>query len=353
MMILDKSEFLSYSLVLYVFGNFFFTQIYFTTLKHCGRYCQNPANRLYLHYNTITMAYNDFKRYVWLIDLLNNFDGVTFDDIDDAWRDEPEMNPDGDPLPLRTFYNHKKAIKSVFDIDIKRSATDGKYRVMLDDGTGFGRMQRSLMSMLSLSSAIDRYNDLSGRILYEEDPYVYPEWMKRIIYAMNHGKMIRLEYRKYGDEEPVLRTLAPYCLKMFKRRWYLLAKEGRSLKTFALDDRTISVEELNNGFVLPEDFDAEKYFQDVFGIRSSPPKRVVLKAYGQEVDYLRSTPLHPSQKEEETGEGYSIFSLFVGINAWEFYQEILSHGNRLEVMEPQTLREDIADIIDVMRDRYA
>jgi hypothetical protein len=299
------------------------------------------------------MAYNDFKRYVWLIDLLNNFDGVTFDDIDDAWRDEPDMNPDGDPLPQRTFYNHIKAIKCVFNIEIKRSSKDGRYRVTLDDGSGFGKMQRSLMSMLSLSGAIDRYSGLSGRILYEEDPYVCPEWIKRIIYAMNHSKMIRMEYRKYGDGKSSLRTLAPYCLKMFKRRWYLLAKDGRSLKVFALDDRTIGVEELDEGFGLPEDFDAEVYFKNVFGIRLSPPKRVVLKAYGHEVDYLRSTPLHPSQKEEESGDGFSIFSLFVGINAWEFYQEILSHGNRLEVLEPKTLREDIADIIDVMRDRYA
>ena len=39
------------------------------------------------------MAYIDYKRYVWLIDLVNNFDGVTFDDIDEAWQDEPELNP--------------------------------------------------------------------------------------------------------------------------------------------------------------------------------------------------------------------------------------------------------------------
>lgn len=30
------------------------------------------------------MAYNDFKRYVWLIDLLNNVDGASFQDINDA-----------------------------------------------------------------------------------------------------------------------------------------------------------------------------------------------------------------------------------------------------------------------------
>lgn len=298
------------------------------------------------------MAYNDFKRYIWLIDLLNNFDGVSFNEIDDAWQDEPEMNPSGNPLPLRTFYNHVKAVKSIFDIDIKRSKDDGKYRVLFSEDIGPVGRQKALMSTLSMNSVLDRHKNLSSRVFFEEEHYVYPEWMKTILYSMDHGKKIGLEYKKYGDKESTYRTLSPYCLKMFKHRWYLLAKEGRDLKTFALDDRTLSIDMLNEGFLLPDDFDAGEYFANVFGIRPSPPKRVLLKAYGQEVDYLRSTPLHPSQKEEESGEGYSIFSLFVGINAWEFYQEILSRGNRMEVLEPRTLREDIADIIDVMRERY-
>ena len=49
------------------------------------------------------MAYLDFKRYVWLIDLLNNFDGVSFNHIDEAWQDAKDLNPEGKPLPLKTF----------------------------------------------------------------------------------------------------------------------------------------------------------------------------------------------------------------------------------------------------------
>ena len=299
------------------------------------------------------MAYLDFKRYVWLIDLLNNFDGVAFEYIDDAWQDAKDLNPEGKPFPLKTFYNHLKAIRSIFDIDIKLSRKDGRYRVLNTEPVGIGRMQKSLMSMLSLRNTIDRYKGLSGRILYEEEPDVFPEWMRRILYAMNHGKQILLEYRKYGDTRTTSRTLEPYCLRMFRRRWYLLAKDGKTLKTFALDDRTVGIEELDAHFTLPEDFNAEDYFRHVFGIRSSTPKRVLLKAYGQEADYLRSTPLHPSQQEEETGDGYAVFSLFIGIDAWEFYQEILSRGNRIEVLAPKALRKDIAARIEEMRARYA
>ena len=73
----------------------------------------------------------------------------------------------------------------------------------------------------------------------------------------------------------------------------------------------------------------------------------------QEADYLRSAPIHPSQKETEKGVDYSIFTLHLGTNAWEFYQEILSHGNRLEILAPASLRKDIAARIEEMRERYA
>ena len=119
------------------------------------------------------MAYIDFKRYTWLIELLNNFDGVTFEDIDDAWQDAEDLNPEGKPLPLKTFYNHIRAIKSIFDIDVDYSRKDKKYRVRTQNAASSGHMQKSLMSMLSLSATMDKYKGLSGRILYEEEPHVF------------------------------------------------------------------------------------------------------------------------------------------------------------------------------------
>lgn len=102
-----------------------------------------------------------------------------------------------------------------------------------------------------------------------------------------------------------------------------------------------------------EDFDAESYFRDTFGIMKSPAKNVIVKVYGNEADYWRSSPLHPSQQEIETENDYAVFSLKVGTDAWEFVQELLSRGDRIEVLKPQSLRKEIARYIEVMRGRYA
>jgi hypothetical protein len=295
------------------------------------------------------MAHNDFKRYIWLIELLHRVDGASFADIDDAWQDDPLLNPVGAPLPVRTFYNHINAIKEIFDLEITQSKRDRKYRVT----NYYGRVQEEIVSYLSLNATINRYKDLRGRVLGEEEPRVDQHYLQLICQAMHEGKKVRLEYRKYGDAYPKDRLLSPYCLKMFKRRWYLLAKEGEYLKTFALDDRSSGIEILDEASDCPVGFDAQTYFRDTFGIRNAPARKVIVKAYGHEADYWRSCPLHPSQQEIETENDYAVFSLKVGTDAWEFVQELLSRGDRIEVLKPQSLRKEIARYIEVMRGRYA
>ena len=319
------------------------------------------------------MAHNDFKRYIWLIETLNRNDGVSFEDLNKIWQDDPVLNPDEAPLPLKTFYNHLKAIKEIFGISIQLNRKDKKYRVVTDDSDNVGSMQRALMSTLSLNGTIERYKDLEGRILYEEEPYVYPEWMRQIMHAMKYNRKIRLDYRKYGEDTISHREICPYCLKMFRRRWYLLALDGKVLKTFALDNRTVEVKELDNRtveikeldnrtveikerdkeFDYPRDFDAGAYFRDAFGIRNGKPSEVLVKALKNEADYWRSAPLHPSQKEIETTDDYAVFSLNVNIDAWEFIQELLSRGDRIEVLSPVGLRRIMAMHIEEMRKLYA
>ena len=302
------------------------------------------AIMLYLH-----MAHNDFKRYIWLIELLNRVDGASFQDINDAWRDNLQLNPQGEKLPLRTFYNHMNVIKEIFDLEIARSKSDGKYRV----SNYYGKGQEEIVSYLSLNATLNRYKDLKGRVLYEKEPRTVHDLLQKVIQAMHEGKKINLEYRKYGETWPKDRTLSPYCLKMFKRRWYLLAKEGESLKTFAIDDRVISISVMGIASSYPANFDAKAYFRDTYGIQPTPARNVLIKTYGVETDYWRSSPLHPSQQEIETGKDYAIFSLKVGTEAWEFIQELLSRGDRIEVLKPQSLRKEMARCIEGMRERYA
>jgi predicted DNA-binding transcriptional regulator YafY len=136
---------------------------------------------------------------------------------------------------------------------------------------------------------------------------------------------------------------------VFKRRWYLLGKYGNGkLKIYALD-RMQNVDIEFNQFELPKDFSAEAFFSTCFGIivGDKEPQSIKLKVAAQQADYLRTLPLHPSQKVVEQTKDYTIFSYFLRIT-YDLRQEILTLGDTVEVLYPKELRKTMADICKKM-----
>ena len=106
---------------------------------------------------------------------------------------------------------------------------------------------------------------------------------------------------------------------------------------------------------MPEDLDAKTWFQSLHGIRKyddMKSQQVLLKVYGKQVRYFRSLPLHSSQEEVETHRDHSIFAYNLAPD-YDFKQDILSFGDTVEVLEPNSLREDIHSTIENLFNRYA
>ena len=76
------------------------------------------------------MAANLLGRYVWLIDTLRRYKRLTFQEISELWQESGLGY--GEELPLRTFHNHQKAIKDIFDVYIDCDRKDG-YRYYIDE----------------------------------------------------------------------------------------------------------------------------------------------------------------------------------------------------------------------------
>jgi predicted DNA-binding transcriptional regulator YafY len=61
--------------------------------------------------------------------------------------------------------------------------------------------------------------------------------------------------------------------------------------------------------------------------------------------------LHHSQREIESNADYTIFEYKIA-PTYDFIQEILSHGNQLEVLSPDAFRQQIKAIIQEMNTFY-
>lgn len=293
------------------------------------------------------MAKNFFKRYIWLVDLINRRKYVSFKEISEAWMRSP-LNETGDPLSERTFFNHKDAIAGMFGIEILNDRSLGFYIGRSDVGSD--ETSDWMLHTLCLNNVLHENADMKDRILMEKVPSS-ERFLTDIISAMRDFRVIRLCYQSFRHPEPFCFNVRPYCVKYFKQRWYLLGDSDLGLRIYSLD-RFVDMEELEEHFEIPKGFDAEEYFGNYFGvIIGEEPEDVKIRVVPDQVKYFRTLPLHGSQRETVQEDGSSVFSYHIA-PTFDFVQEILSHGADVEVLEPAELRESIADNVAGMASRY-
>ena len=281
---------------------------------------------------------------------------MTFEKINMLWKVCPAK--DG-PIPLRTFHEYRKGIKEMFDVDIECDRSKNVYYVKNPEALNNNKLAKWLLHKYSIPQEFAVFNGMKDRVILEEIP-TGTAFLEPIIEAMRTNVELRIDYQRYqhGQHEEHLRTfdMQPYALKVYNRRWYLLGymKEDDDIRTIALD-RIIDLELLANKFELPANFDARKYFTNVVGIyvdKDLPVEKVRIRAYGAQADYLRSVPLHGSQSEGNSKHGeYAEFSYNLCVTP-ELVSQLLGMGDKVEVLEPESLRDKIKNVLQLTIKNY-
>lgn len=297
-----------------------------------------------------------YYKYIWLLDLLLTSDPLTFEDICMMWEDNPAF--DG-TLPIRSFHEYRKGIKEMFGVDIECDRSKNVYYVKNPEVLDESKLGKWLLQKYSIPQDFATFNSMKDRILLEEIP-LGTSFLNPIIEVMQTNVELQVDYQRYEDEqeEEHLQELhiQPYALKVFNRRWYLLGyiKEKGALRTIALD-RILGMKVLMNSFELPKDFDARKYFANVVGIyvnNDLPVTKVKIRAYGIQADYLRSTPLHKSQSEGRSKRGeFAEFTYRLCVTP-ELISQLLAMGDKVEVLEPESLRDEMKKRLEECLTRY-
>ena len=299
------------------------------------------------------MISKTYYRYIWLLDTLMTSSPLTIDEINMLWEDCPAS--DGQPIPLRTFHEHRKGIKEMFGVDIECDRSKNVYYVKNPEVLDENKLGRWLLRKYSIPQDFVTFNGLKDRVLLEEIP-LGQAFLDPIMEAMLHNMELKIDYQQYKVDQRQEFHIQPYALKVFNRRWYLLGflKEQDGMRLIALD-RILDLKILSTSFELPEDFDAHKYFANVVGIfvnKDIPVTKVKIRAYGDQADYLRSTPLHKSQSEGSSKYGeFAEFTYRLCITP-ELVSQLLAMGDKVEVLESEELREEIKERINNMLNFY-
>lgn len=311
-----------------------------TPLRYLCSTTQNPN----------AMVKDLFNKYIWLVDTIYRSRSITFEEINERW--QRSSLSEGEPLPRRTFHNWRTAIEQVFDINIGCRRKGGyRYYIEHADDMERGGVRNWLLNTFAVNNLINESHHLKRRILFEQIPSGRKH-LTPIIEAMRDSLELRINYQGFWADEPSAYTLRPYCVKVFRQRWYVLGYclERDALRIFALD-RIHGLQATHAKFKYPKDFNPEAYFADSFGITvgGEEPEMIELKVYSSHRDYIRALPLHTSQHEVETADDYSVFAYFMRPTL-DFMQEILSRGAEVEVLRPAALREAIgSEILEMER----
>lgn len=193
--------------------------------------------------------------------------------------------------------------------------------------------------------------------------------------AITDRHVLRFFYQRFG-QEPFELTFHPQFLKEYNGRWFVFGDAERVLvdehdeeerETFKvynvpLDRIVGDVSMIDNVEYLPAEKGIyQRFFNDIIGVTHEKGAKVEQVVIRTKTEYqhglLQTKPLHHSQKETlpfgryDDGE-YGEVTLTIEPNR-ELRGKILAYGQYLEVIHPQSLREQLKDIIKQQMMQYS
>jgi predicted DNA-binding transcriptional regulator YafY len=235
----------------------------------------------------------------------------------------------------------------------------GDYRYSIENIEDIteGGLQSWLFNTFAVSNALTGCMGIKDRIQLEYVPsgelYLQP-----IIDAMKENRVINITYKSYWEDSQKNYDVQPLCLKLFRQRWYVIVRKNVARKDAKIWicglDRILSLQKTEETFTMPKDWDVDAYFDGFIGVirdEDYDKEIVKIKVNAKQANYLRDLKIHRSQQEAERNDEYSIFTYCLR-PTFDFQQELLWNADKVEVLEPQWLRDEMADIIQKMLDLY-
>ena len=144
-----------------------------------------------------------FRRSRWLVDVICRYKKISFEEINMEWKIS-RLNDDKEDIPLRTFHEHKKAVKVILDIDIKCEKDGFKYYIenpddMMKDAVG-DWMQYALLSKNQKCETEIKKPRKSNKTSTER-LFLRYAWLVAVIYSYRNDDGISFSEikQKWGD----------------------------------------------------------------------------------------------------------------------------------------------------------
>lgn len=183
-------------------------------------------------------------------------------------------------------------------------------------------------------------------IEFEQNLYLTGlEHIATLYHAILHKQNLTITYKSFRSDQLQQSNFSPHYLKQYNNRWFVFGAVAgfENSTTYALD----RIQEVSNNTEAYQDTttDFEEYFEDVIGVtipQNASLEVIELKVAASLFPYIRSKPLHGSQKVKEVNDDFAMVELKLLPN-YELESVLLSFGESIAVMQPITLRERLKE----------
>jgi predicted DNA-binding transcriptional regulator YafY len=326
--------------------------IRYQTLNRCFR---NPGRTYYIE--DLIKACNDA-----LLDVDPSSSGIRkrqlFDDIK-FMRDSQGFN-----APIESFKDGRKAWYRYSDMSfsINNQPLNEKEAQQLKESLAtlsrFKGMPQfewvdEIKARLEVSFKLKSHEKV---IEFEENQYLTGKEHIGVLYdAIINKQVLEIQYHPFKREDPMQLILHPYFLKQYNNRWFLFGRRNdvANMTTIALD-RINDIQTVRADYIPNNEINFEEYFYDIVGVsvpNDNTPETILLKIDAESWPYIRTKPIHGSQKVKEQTADYTIIELCL-IPNFELESILFSHGETIEVLGPDCLRQRIKDRLVKLNEKY-
>lgn len=200
-------------------------------------------------------------------------------------------------------------------------------------------------SRFGMKKGAEKIIGFDENIYYSAAQFITP-----LFNAIFYKKVVKITYKNFKTEKEYDVIFHPYYLKEFNNRWFCFGnnENGNVITNLALD-RIIRIKELKNKYVSNDTINFDEYFDDVIGVTvEGELEKVKLKVSSALWPYIKTKPIHGSQKIVKRENDGIVISIEVKLN-YELQSLLLSHGEKIKVLEPVKFRNELLDRINKMR----
>lgn len=217
----------------------------------------------------------------------------------------------------------------------------------------YGKLKKKLLQDISTGEN-KHYNFILPELSHGKSGY---EWIETLFEAIHKKESITVIYRK-NENEVSTKTLSPYLLKEFRKKWFLIAydhaENRKCTKVYSLD-KIKEITESESKFHFDPNFIAQDYFKYTFGIFHdlvNLPIQLVLEFTGIFIEQVRTHPLMASQKSNLIKGGKALRVELELYYSYEIIREILSYGDGVKVIAPANVAKDVKNAALKMVENY-